>query len=60
MKRIFNSLDCMAEEFRPNYREELQEEKRRQAAQKILSNAMPIKGHLYIDSHFDAYSDAAK
>ena len=60
MKRIFNSLDRMTEEFRPNYREELQEEKRRQAAQKILSNAMPIKGDLYIDAHFDAYSDAAK
>ena len=60
MKRIFNSLDRMTEELRPNYREELQEEKRCQAAQKILANAMPIKGHLYIGSQFDAYSDAAK
>ena len=60
MNRTFDSIDRTAEELRPNYQADLQEEKRRQAAQKILSNAMPIKGHLYIDSHFDAYSDAAK
>ena len=60
MKRIFNSLDRMTEEFRPNYREELQEEKRRQAALKTPSKDMPLRGHLHIDSRFQAYADAAK
>lgn len=60
MYRIFDSIDRMAEEFRPNFRAELQEEKRRQAAQKALSKSLPPRGHLHIDPSFQAYSDAAK
>ena len=60
MYRIFDSIDRMAEEFRPNFRAELQEEKRRQAALKTPSKDMPLRGHLHIDSRFQDYADAAK
>ena len=60
MNRTFNSIDRTAEELRPNYQADLQEEKRRQAAQKTPSKDMPLRGHLHIDSRFQAYSDAAK
>lgn len=60
MKRIFDSIDRTAKEFRPNYQADLQKEKRRQAAQKKPSKDMPLRGHLHIDSRFQAYSDAAK
>ena len=60
MKRIFDSIDRTAKELRPNYQADLQKEKRRQAAQKKPSKDMPLRGHLHIDSRFQAYSDAAK
>ena len=60
MNRTFNSIDRTAEELRPNYQADLQEEKRRQAAPKMPSKDTPLRGHLPIDSRFQAYADAAK
>lgn len=60
MNRTFNSIDRTAEELRPNYQADLQEEKRRQAAPKMPSKDTPLRGHLHIDSRFQAYADAAK
>lgn len=60
MNRTFDSIDRTAEELRPNYQADLQEEKRRQAAPKTPSKDMPLRGHLHIDSRFQDYADAAK
>ena len=60
MNRTFESIDRTAEELRPNYLADLQEEKRRQAAPKMPSKDTPLRGHLHIDSRFQAYADAAK
>ena len=60
MNRTFESIDRTAEELRPNYQADLQEEKRRQAAPKMPSKDTPLRGHLHIDSRFQAYADAAK
>ena len=60
MYRIFNSIDRMAQAFRPDYQAELQEEKQRQADQKMTPQVAPLRGHMHFDSSSQAISDAAK